>query len=93
MNAGELGLGRLQVYARDEESAHSFLSDPGTRAALRRLVDDQEVPGLREVYLHPERVWMRARPRRITEGQLRQRLDDLLALAEASERMLESSAQ
>ena len=92
LNAKELGLGHLQVYARDEESARTLLADPATRAALRRLVDDQEAPGSREVYLQPKSVWMRARPRRITEGQLRQWLDDLLVLAEASERKLDPSA-
>ena len=53
-------------------------------------VDDREALGFRELYLQPERVWLRARPRQITEPQLRQWLDDMLALAEAGERTLDS---
>lgn len=101
LSLDELELGHMQVYAEDQECARSLLADPVGRAALRRLmeprsgfplncVDGREVLGLRELYLQPERVWLRARPRQITEPQLRQWLDDLLVLAEAGERTLGS---
>ena len=97
LNVDELDVGHLRVYAEDEGRARSLLSDPASRAALRRLMeplpmycmDDRGKPGFREVYLQPERVWLRARPRQMTETQLRQWLDDLLALAEAGERTID----
>jgi hypothetical protein len=104
LSVGELELGRLQVYAENQECARGLLVDPAGGSALRRLmeatatrsgfplngVDGREGLGFREVYLQPEGVWLRARPRQMTEPQLRQWLDDLLALAEAGERTLAS---
>jgi hypothetical protein len=44
----------------------------------------------RELYLQPERIWLRMRHRRLTEEQLHRWLDGLLALADAVERALTS---
>ena len=85
----ESSLGGLQVYSRDGEFAHRLLADAKVRGALQRLLDGGEVSGIREVYFQPERVWSRARPRGLTDGLFRQWLDDLIALAEAGEKVLE----
>ena len=71
----------LQVYAQDAERATRLLSDAANSAAIARLLDDQEAYGLREVYLQPERVWLRAHPRRMEGKRFRQWLDAVLVLA------------
>ena len=91
LDVGEAGLSGLHVVAQEEERADRLLSNSAAREALTRLLDEQEVYGLREVYLQPERIWLRAHPRGMGEGQFRQWVDDLLALAGAAERALESS--
>ena len=78
------GLGHLRVYTRDEAWARRLYADPASVALLGRLVGEA---GARELYLQPGRVWLRLRPQRVTEAQLRQRLDDLLAFAEAVEQV------
>ena len=85
----ESSLGGLQVYSRDGEFARRLLADSEIKDALERLLDGGEVAGIREVYLQPEMVWLRARPRGLTEGLFRQWLDDLIALAEVGEKVLE----
>jgi hypothetical protein len=89
VNLDESPLGGLQVYSRDGEYVRSLLDDSEVRDALERLLDDGEVSGVREVYFQPERIWLRARPRGLTEGLFRQWLDDLIALARAGEKALE----
>ena len=78
----------LQVYAQEEERAGRLLTDAASREAMTRLLDDREEYGFREIYLQPERVWLRAHPQGMTEGRFRQWLDDVLALAEAGEKAL-----
>lgn len=85
--------GDLQAYAAEEGPARRLLADPATREALARLLDDRKGVGLREIYLQPERVWLRARPQGMTEERLRQWLADLRTLAEAAERLLPSSGR
>jgi hypothetical protein len=89
VNLDEALLGSLEMYSRDGEYARRLLADTKVRSALQRLLDDGGVVGSREMYLQPERAWLRARPRGLTEGLLRQWLDDLTALAEAGEKALE----
>lgn len=86
LEMGWAELSGLHVYAEDEGKARRLLDDTASREALARLLDDQERHGLREVYLQPGRVWLRAHPCRMSEGRLRQWLDDLLALAETGEK-------
>jgi hypothetical protein len=85
VNLDESELGCFQVYSQKMEYARRLLADTEGKGALTRLLDDRDVIGSREVYLQPERVWLRARPQRITEGQFQQWLDDLMALAQAGE--------
>ena len=82
--------GELHVYAQEEESARRLLADSASRDALARLLDNQRSSGFCEIYLQPERVWLRARPKGMTEGRFQQWFDDLLVLAEAGERALAS---
>ena len=89
VNLDESPLGGFQVYSRDGEYARRLLADSEVRDALERLLDGGDVAGIREVYLQPERAWLRARPHGLTEGLFRQWLDDLIALAEAGEKVLE----
>ena len=90
LNLDDPELGHLQVYAEEDASAQAILGDSASRAALRRLMDDPAVLQHGQVYLQPERVWLRVRPWRMSEGQVQQWLRDSLALAEASERALSS---
>jgi hypothetical protein len=83
-----LGLGeisRLEVYAQVEASARRLLSDPSAKEALARLMPEEGVPGTWEIYIQPERVWLRARPQQMATQQFQQLLDDLLSLAGAAE--------
>jgi hypothetical protein len=89
VNLDESPLGGFQVYSRDGEYARRLLADSEVRDALERLLDGGDVAGIREVYLQLDRAWLRARPHGLTEGLFRQWLDDLIALAEAGEKMLE----
>jgi hypothetical protein len=73
----------LQIVAQDEAAARRLLSDPTGRAVVRRLFGGW---GLRELYLQPERVGLRARPRALTAAQFDQVFEDMLALAAAGER-------
>jgi hypothetical protein len=89
VNLDESPLGGFQVHSRDGEHAHRLLADSKVRDALERLLDGGEVAGTWEMYLQPERVWLRARPHGLTEELFRQWLDDLTALAEAGDKVLE----
>jgi hypothetical protein len=89
VNLDESPLGGFQVYSRNGEYARRILAESEVRGALQRLLDDGDVVGSREVYFQPERVWLRARPRGLTEGLFRQWLDDLIALAKTGEKALE----
>jgi hypothetical protein len=80
------GLGDLQVYSGDERRVRRLLSDPSTQAVLARLLAEQARDGLRELYLQPSRLWLRARPTsRVTGARVGEWLDDLLALGQAVE--------
>jgi hypothetical protein len=85
LEAGQFGLGCLQVYAEEESRARRLLADPAIRDALVRLMKAQKENGSRELYLQPDRVWLRAHPHRVTEELFRQWLEDLLALSKGAE--------
>jgi hypothetical protein len=78
-------LSQFLVVAEDETWMQRLLAEPANAAALGRLLGDQETLGTREIYFQPECAWLRAHPQQLSEAQLRQWLDDLLALAEAAE--------
>jgi hypothetical protein len=80
-------LGPLQVYAPDGPAARHLLADETVQAVLRRLLADPTSPGPQELYLQPDRIWLRARLWQVGEGQIEAWLDDLLALAEAGENL------
>ena len=78
-------LGQLHIVAQDEAWMRRLLADPANVAAVRQLLGDQETLGLRELYLQPDRIWLHAYPKQITENHIQRWLDDLLILAEAVE--------
>lgn len=78
-------LSQFLVVAEDETWMKHLLAEPANAAVLARLLSDQEALGTSELYFQPERVWLRAHPQQLTGTQLRQWLDDLLAIAETAE--------
>jgi len=80
-------LGSVRVYARDEARARALLARPEAQEALMRLLEAPGASGTRELYLQPERVWFRARLRRVRETEVVAWLDDVLLLAGAGERI------
>lgn len=83
----EPDLGPLHVCAQDETQARRLLADARVRDAIRCLLADPASPGPQELYIQPGRIWLRARPWPIGEGQIEAWLDALLALAEAGENL------
>jgi hypothetical protein len=78
-------LDQLHIVAQDEAWMRRLLADPANAAAVSRMLGDQETLGLRELYLQPNRIWLRAHPKQIKENHIQRWLDDLLILAEAIE--------
>ena len=71
----------LQVFCKDETWARQFLSSMGTADLINNLMDDSNGLGLREIYLQPGTIWLRARPTgRVTTTDIEGWLDDLLNL-------------
>jgi hypothetical protein len=79
------GLSQLEVYAQEEAQARSLLANVRARRAIQHLMDARSSSGQPEIYVQPDRIWLRARPWQIARGQIEAWLDDLLALAEAGE--------
>jgi len=80
----------LHVVAKDEASARRLLTSLEICAALPCLLTGT---GTREVYVQPARIWLRARPRRMTAEDFARWLDCLEKLARAGERVLASSSR
>ncbi|MBN1316740.1 MAG: hypothetical protein JXA42_14775 [Anaerolineales bacterium] len=79
----------LEIYAADPEWMRSYLDDPSTRNAVIRLMEGKE-RGFRELYIQPDRIWLRSHPRyNVSAEQVRRWCDDLLALAKAAEREMQ----
>lgn len=77
-----LELRHLQVLAQDPAWVHSWVADPTVCEALARLMGDHQALGLRELYLQPGKVWLRARPTaQVGAAHVGQWLDALLTLA------------
>ena len=69
----ELGLGNLQAFTEETAWTRGLLAEPTNRATVSRLMRDQKRYGLREVYIQPERIWLRAHPSsQVTGGQIGQ---------------------
>lgn len=78
-------LSQLHVVAQDEAWMRRLLANPANAAAASRLLGNQEALGLRELYIQPDRIWLRAHPKQVTGNQFQHWLDDLLTLAETVE--------
>jgi hypothetical protein len=82
------------IWTRDAEGVRRLLADPAVRSALAYLMAAPgTAPG--DIYLQPATIWLRIRPRRLTEEQFRGWFDGLLTLARAAEEALsiDASAQ
>lgn len=75
----------FQVFAQDEPWARQFLSRTETQAALHRLLSEQKEKGFREIYVQPERLWLRAQPHSLTAVLFASWLNDLLALVDIAD--------
>ncbi|MBN1935524.1 MAG: hypothetical protein JW934_12725 [Anaerolineae bacterium] len=78
-------LAGLQVYASDETSARRLLADFEAQNVFSRSLIDAQAIGTTELYIQPERVWLRAHVRPARGELMLGWLDDLAALAEAAE--------
>lgn len=76
------GLEHLQVRARDPDWARRLLADPAARAALLGLVGDST-----ELYFQRGQLWLRARPRGLSEEQVRQWVTDMQRLLQIGEEL------
>jgi hypothetical protein len=55
------GLPGIGIYAPDEARTRAWLDRPGVEPALFRALGGLGVSGTSELYLQPERLWLRAR--------------------------------
>ena len=92
LDTSGLGLKDLCVVAEDGERARSLLVDPEVSAVLVRLLLDRGSE-TREVYVQPDRVWMRVRFRGRMAEAVAHWLDDLRNLAHAGECVFARSSQ
>jgi len=81
-----VGLAQLQAYAEDPDDAAAALADPRVATAVTTLVAAHVANNDRELYLQPERAWLRvhARPQPTGE-QAAQWLGRLVELVQALE--------
>jgi hypothetical protein len=80
-----LGLAHVQAYASDPGRAQDLLANAQVVAAVHELMADASGAGSRELYLQPERVWLRAHPQRLDPAHVEVWLGALLDLAQACE--------
>lgn len=86
VNVEEAELAGLQIYGEDGPWVRRLLAEPANRILVGRVLSDQKRGGLRELYLQRGRIWLRARPSSwAAEEHILLWLDDLLALADATE--------
>ena len=80
----EPDLANLRVFAADEAWIRAVLADASTQAALAGLIHGDAWRGLSEVYLKPDRLWLRAHPRLAQDDSV-EWLPALMILARAVE--------
>jgi len=81
-------LGSIQVYAEDPDWAKNLLSDPSNVEMIKKLMDDTERLGRRELYLLKKQAWLHARPTpRFSSAQLQIWLGILFDLFRSIEKM------
>lgn len=86
LDGRDLGLGSLQIFTEEAGPTRELLAEPALSACLLRLMSGQEWYSLRELYIQPGRIWLRARlSSSVTHGQIGGWFDDMLGLAQAAE--------
>jgi hypothetical protein len=66
------------IYTKDAGAARRLVAHPAARAALDRLLAVEYTSSL---YVQPNRLWFRTRPRKANTGRVKRQLDALVALA------------
>ena len=78
-------LAGLHIHAQEPTWAHELLALGEARTALGRIMGGGDAVGLREVYVQPGRVWLRARPSaQVTPEQAGVWVEALVGLAKAA---------
>lgn len=85
VETGAAELARLRVRATDPTRAGALLSDPDCRGVVRDLFDGGGNAGVRDLYVQPERIWLRIRASQTSQAQLREWLSALSQLADIVE--------
>lgn len=78
----EPGMVGLRVFADDETWIRTVLGRSAVQTALAGLIQGDEWSGVNELYIQPERIWLRAHPR-LVEGDVAVWMPMLLTLARA----------
>ena len=71
--------GSYEVYAEDVEAARRWLGDPAVQAALDQLMEANR--GGAELYVQPDRLWFRVRPRGDVRAEVEAWVQALVRLA------------
>jgi hypothetical protein len=72
----------LQVYAENGDRVANLLADPLAVGSLRSLLLEARA---NQLYVRPDALWLRARPRGLAESDLQRWLDDLRVVADVIE--------
>lgn len=67
-----------RVYAQDQLAAQQWLAHPEVWAALGGLMDVEGTPAL---YMQPDRLWFRVRPRHVSGAEIEEWLWELVRLS------------
>ncbi len=79
-------LSHLQIYAEEAAWVARLLAEEGNIDTLSHLMRDQQSSGSRELYIQPDRVWLRAHPAPpVTPLDVEGWFETVLTLAEAVE--------
>ena len=82
-------LADLSVRAENPDRAREVLDDWDFRTTLAHLF----AAGARDVYVQPDRIWLRTRAYQIGAAQLREWIDGLVTLADRAEREADGLAR
>jgi len=79
--------GKIRVYAQDPTWAGTFMEKTVHADLIKKMMDDADGSGMREICVQPGRIWLHARPSGQFNAKLLQTwMDQLLELAKAVEK-------
>lgn len=76
----------IEIRAQDEQAARRLIEDAGIRRLVLVLAGGDEQSGFRELYIQPERVWVRVHPARLDGAEIRSWMTAATELAIMMER-------